>query len=209
MLSLTTIVVFATASLLLTITPGPDIIYVITCGIGQGRRAAFFAALGFSSGVIIHTTFAVVGLSAIIRSSALAFQIVKYAGAAYLIYLGIKALTSKNNFLLQEQQGNAPSRAIFWQSVLANVLNPKVALFFLAFLPQFVNFSSGNVAVQMLLLGGIFMLLSFTVFSLVGYFAGSIGYWLRRNHWLADKLHWLTGSVFIGLGVRVALPEHR
>ncbi len=208
MLSLTTIVVFATASLLLAITPGPDIIYVITCGIGQGRRTALFAALGFSSGVIFHTTFAVVGLSAIIRSSALAFQIVKYVGAAYLIYLGIKALTSKNNFLLTEQ-GHAASRAIFWQSVLANVLNPKVALFFLAFFPQFVNFRSGNVAVQMLLLGGIFMLLSFTVFSLVGYFAGSIGNWLRRNPRLADKLHWLTGSVFIGLGVRVALPEHR
>ncbi|MUG92159.1 LysE family translocator [Scytonema sp. UIC 10036] len=209
MLSFNTIVVFASASFILTITPGPDIIYVITCGIAQGKRAGFLAALGFSIGVIVHTTFAVVGLSALISSSAFVFQVVKYAGALYFVYLGIKLFTAKSNFLLQQQQDDKLSLKIFWQSIVANVLNPKVTLFFLAFLPQFVNFTHGKVAMQMLLLGGIFMLVTFSVFSFVGYFASSIGNWLRKKPRLANKLHWVAGCVFIGLGIRVALLEHR
>jgi threonine/homoserine/homoserine lactone efflux protein len=194
---------------MLAITPGPDVIYVITRGIGQGQRAAFLAALGFSVGVIVHTIFAVVGLSAVISSSALVLQVVKYAGALYLVYLGIKLFTTKSNFLLQQQQDDTLSLRIFWQSLVANVLNPKVTLFFLAFLPQFVNFTHGKVAMQMLLLGGIFMLLTFAVFSFIGYFASSIGNWLRWKPRLADKLHWVAGGVFIGLGIRIALLEPR
>jgi threonine/homoserine/homoserine lactone efflux protein len=208
MLSLTTLILFSTASLLLAVTPGPDILYVITRGIGQGRRAAFLAAAGFSTGVIVHTTFAVIGLSALIRASALAFQLVKYAGALYLVYLGVKALIGKSQLVLQEQQSSQKQLTIYWQSVVANVLNPKVALFFLAFLPQFVDLAHGNVVLQMLLLGSIFMVITLLTFSLVGYCAGSVGQWLQKQPGLADKLRYVMGSVFIGLGISVAWPEH-
>lgn len=205
------IALFLVAAALLTIAPGPDIIYVLTRGITQGRKAGWAAALGFATGVVFHTALAALGIAALIRSSELAFTLVRYAGAAYLIYIGIRAVMSKSSFALQ---GDGDKRAlnvalwtIYKQSVIGNALNPKVTLFFLSFLPQFVNFKSGNVEMQMVLLGVIFMVQTVLIFGAVALFSGFIGDWLKRKPAIADRLSLIAGLTFIGLGIRVALPD--
>ena len=201
------IALFLVASALLTIAPGPDIVYVLTRGITQGRKAGFAAALGFATGVIFHTALAALGIAALIRSSDLAFTLVRYAGAAYLIYIGVRAVTSKSAFALERGNGKRALRTVYMQSVVGNVLNPKVTLFFLSFLPQFVNAASGHLETQMLLLGVIFMVQTVVIFGAVALFSGFIGDWLKRKPAIGDRLNLFAGLTFIGLGIRVALPD--
>lgn len=170
---------------------------------------ALMATLGLSLGVIIHTTFAVLGLSALLQSSAVAFQVIKYAGVAYLLYLGVKTLLSKSSIEIGKQGQRGKAYSVFWQSVLMNLLNPKVALFFLAFLPQFIDLKRGYVAIQMFLLGILFMANTLLVFGLIAYFSGSVGNWLRRRPMFANNLKLITGSVFILLAAQLALPNHK
>ena len=209
MIDQTNFSLFLAASWALILAPGPDMLYVISRGISQGPKAGLLSALGITLGILIHTTFAAFGLAVLLQTSAFAFLVVKYIGALYLIYLGLKALKDKSKFVLLEEQKHMDSRAIFWQGMLSNVLNPKVALFFLAFLPQFVNQRSNSVTLQMLTLGIIFALFGVAFLSVVGYFAGGIGSWLSRQPNIADKLRWLTGAIFIGLGLRLAFIERR
>jgi len=201
------IALFLVASALLTIAPGPDIVYVLTRGITQGRKAGFAAALGFATGVIFHTALAALGIAALIRSSDLAFTLVRYAGAAYLIYIGVRAVTSKSAFALETGNDKRALRTIYMQSVIGNVLNPKVTLFFLSFLPQFVNAAAGHLETQMLLLGVIFMVQTVVIFGAVALFSGFIGDWLKRKPAIGDRLNLFAGLTFIGLGIRVALPD--
>ena len=201
------IALFLVASALLAVAPGPDIVYVLTRGIAQGRRAGFAAALGFATGCIFHTLLAAFGVAALIRSSPLAFDLVRYAGAAYLIWIGIQALRHASASALTEGGESKAYWTIFKQSVLGNALNPKVTLFFLSFLPQFVNTGAGNVGAQMLLLGVVFMAVTVVVFGAVAYFSGWIGEWLRRKPAIASRLNVFAGITFIGLGIRVALPD--
>ncbi|QJR12145.1 Leucine efflux protein [Usitatibacter rugosus] len=201
------IALFLVASALLAVAPGPDIVYVLTRGIVQGRKAGFAAALGFATGCIFHTLLAALGVAALIRSSPLAFDLVRYAGAAYLIWIGIQALRHASSFALTEGGESKAYRTIFKQSVLGNALNPKVTLFFLSFLPQFVNTEAGNVGAQMLLLGLVFMAVTVGVFGAVAFFSGWIGEWLRRKPAIANRLNVFAGVTFIGLGIRVALPD--
>ena len=210
MLQETNLILFLTASLALIVAPGPDNILVLTRGIAQGRGAAMVSAAGASVGLMIHSVFAAVGLSAILRQSATSYSIVKYVGAAYLIYLGIKALLDKESFAVAEETAPTRLRSIFLQGVASNVLNPKVALFFLAFLPQFAEpTAGGDAAPQLLVLGLSFALLTWIIFSVLGYFSGGLGNWLVSRPSLAHGLRWLTGVVLIGLGLRLALPERR
>ena len=205
------IALFLVAAALLTIAPGPDIIYVLTRGITQGRKAGWAAALGFATGVVFHTALAALGIAALIRSSELAFTLVRYAGAAYLIYIGIRAVMSKSSFAPQVDGDKRALNVALWtiykQSVIGNVLNPKVTLFFLSFLPQFVNAKSANVEMQMVLLGVIFMVQTVLIFGAVALFSGFIGDWLKRKPAIADRLSLIAGLTFIGLGIRVALPD--
>ena len=201
------IALFLVASALLAVAPGPDIVYVLTRGIAQGRRAGFAAALGFATGCIFHTLLAAFGVAALIRSSPLAFDLVRYAGAAYLVWIGIQALRHASSFAFTEGGESKAYWTIFKQSVLGNALNPKVTLFFLSFLPQFVNTGAGNVGAQMLLLGVVFMAVTVVVFGAVAYFSGWIGEWLRRKPAIANRLNVFAGVTFIGLGIRVALPD--
>ena len=198
---------FLIASALLTIAPGPDIVYVLTRGITQGRRAGFAAALGFATGVIFHTALAALGIAALIRSSEFAFSLVRYAGAAYLIYLGVRTLLSQGAL----QHGSADTSISLWsvykQSVIGNALNPKVTLFFLSFLPQFINVNAGHVELQMVSLGVLFMLQTVLIFGAIAFFSGSIGDRLRSNPSIANRLNIFAGVVFIALGIRVAWPE--
>ena len=165
---------FIAASTLLALAPGPDIIYVLTRGISQGRKAGIAAALGFASGCVFHTVLAAVGVAALIRSSELAFDIVRYAGAAYLVWIGIQALRHRSAFSIEGASDARTLLTIYKQSVVGNMLNPKVTLFFLAFLPQFVD-SAGHVALQMAILGIVFMLVTIVVFGAVALFAAMIG----------------------------------
>lgn len=208
MIDSTNFALFVAASWALIIAPGPDMLYVITRGMSQGRKAGLLSALGVTLGILVHTVFAALGLAVLLQTSALLFLTVKYIGALYLLYLGLKALKDKSSFAPFKQQA-ADFRFIFWQGVLSNVLNPKVALFFLAFLPQFVNRTSGHVALQMVTLGLLFAFFGIIFLSLVAYFSGGLGGWLASRTRLAGALRWLTGGVFIGLGIRLALVERR
>jgi len=210
MITWTQLSLFCAASLVLIFTPGPDILYVMTRGIAQGRSAAFAAASGFSLGNIFHTLAAVIGLSAILASSATAFGLVKLAGGLYLIYLGIRLFRESGTPLTEEKAHPGKGMgAIFRQSVIANVLNPKVAIFFLAFFPQFIQPENGNPQLQMLLLGFTFIVLTFIGFNLVGWFAGSVGNWLKRRPNAGKWVHRLAGSVLVGLGLKLAQPDFR
>lgn len=202
-------ILFLAASLALIAAPGPDNILVLTRGIAQGRGAALVSAAGASLGLVVHSVLAAVGLSALLAQSATAFSVVKYAGAAYLIYLGIKALVSRENFVVSGETATLRLQSVFFQGVASNVLNPKVALFFLAFLPQFAPPTAGSAAPQLLALGLTFALLTWAVFSVLAYFSGSLGNWLGRRPRYADALRWSTGIVLVGLGLRLALPERR
>lgn len=201
------IVLFLVASALLTIAPGPDIIYVLTRGISQGPKAGIAAALGFASGCIFHTVLAAVGIAAIIRSSDVAFDVVRYAGAAYLIWIGVQAMRHRSSFSIEGASDAKALAAIYRQSVIGNMLNPKVTLFFLAFLPQFVNTQAGNVGWQMALLGVIFMIQTVIIFGAVALFSGWLGAWIRRKPAIGERLNILAGIAFIALGIRVALPD--
>jgi threonine/homoserine/homoserine lactone efflux protein len=196
---------FITVSILI-LTPGPNFIYVLTRGTTQGRRAALLAAVGLGCGVILHTTLASIGVSALFSSSYLAFQIVKYGGSLYLIYLGIKSIISHGAPIISSPQISTKNQTIIWQSVVASMTNPKTILFFLSFLPQFVNTKASSVTPQLILLGSIYMLLTVTIYGAIGYFAGSIGSWLNTSK-ATSGLHWITGSSFIGLGVWAALLD--
>ena len=200
---------FFAASWMLIITPGPDMIYVITRGISQGRKAGMISAVGVTLGILVHTLFAACGLAIILRTSALAFLAVKFAGAGYLIYLGVKTLSDKSEFEFNRDRPKDGIRKIFVQGLLSNVLNPKIALFFLAFLPQFVNPGQGSSSIQMVYLGLMFALFGIVFLVLLGYFSGGIGLWLANKQNFAEKIRWFTGSVLIVLGLRLAFMERR
>ena len=201
-----TLLCFLGASIALTLAPGPDNLFVLTQGIARGRKPAIVTALGMCSGVSVHTTAAAFGISAIFYASALAFTLVKTAGAAYLLYLAYKTVKNRSAIHLANADDRSPAE-LFKRGFIMNVLNPKVALFFLAFLPQFVSPASNHVPLQMLLLGLIFMVQASIIFSIIGYCAGSIGRWLLARPRLARQFDWLTAGVFATLGIRLALAE--
>ena len=196
---------FSVAALVLIFTPGPDIIYVMTRGMAQGRKAALAAAAGFALGNLVHTFFIIVGLSAVLTSSVWAFQAVKYAGAIYLVYIGVKMFRNETLLTARNDMPRLPFGTIFRQSIIANVLNPKVAVFFLAFLPQFVDTGRGHVKVQILIFGCTFVILALTGFSLVGICSGSLGNWLHDKPAIGNNMHKIAGCILAILGVRLAL----
>lgn len=200
-------VLFLAASIAITVAPGPDNLQVLARGISQGRAAGLVAALGFAAGISFHTTLAALGVAALLKSSPMAFEAVKLAGAAYLIWIGIKAIRSKGLSSAHERPSQ-PLAVVFRQSVIGNLLNPKVTLFFIVFLPQFVNPHGGqSVMLQMFELGGVFMLQTVVVFSVFGVAAGMIGAYLKRRPKVGVWLDRLAGATFIGLGIRVALKD--
>ncbi len=205
----TSFVLFLGASWALIITPGPDMLYVITRGIAQGRRAGLHSAFGVTLGIFVHTLLAALGLAALLQASALAFLVIKYIGAVYLIYLGIQSFGNRNNFGNGDHQHLMAPRTIFWQGFISNVTNPKIAIFFLAFLPQFVQPNGGSFFFQMLTLGLLFALFGIAFLSVVGYFAGQIGRWCSNKPKLVNSFRWLTGGVLVGLGVRLALVQRQ
>jgi threonine/homoserine/homoserine lactone efflux protein len=194
---------FLVAALALNLAPGPDMLYVIGRSVGQGRKAGIVSSLGVFVGCWVHILAADFGIAALLRSSPVAFNVVRYAGAAYLIYLGIRMLAQKAD-LASQQLKTESLASIFRQGALTNVLNPKVAIFFLAFLPQFIDARRGSVALQIVLLGLIFNVGGTLVNLAVAYAGGTLGALLRRNEHIARLQRRFTGLIFVGLGLRLA-----
>jgi len=202
-----TFTLFVIAALTLIVTPGPNTMYVSARSIGQGKRAGAISALGVGAGNLVHTLAAALGLSALLMSSALAYGVLKYLGAAYLIYLGVRTLLHQERLKLPKNKIPTGLSNIFGQAMLTAVLNPKAALFFLAFLPQFAVPALGGVQWQIATLGILYSVMTALWYSLVALLAGWVSRWLGERSSVSRLQRWFTGSVLIGLGVRVALPE--
>jgi threonine/homoserine/homoserine lactone efflux protein len=206
MLTFTQFVGFLVAAVLITVSPGPDNLMVLGMGISKGRKQGIIFGLGCALGCLSHTVLAVIGVSAIIAASPIAFTALKIAGGIYLLWLGINALRSRGgtkvNDVIDDEQ---ILTRLFFKGVLANAINPKVVLFFLSFLPQFVIPSNGNIGWQMAVLGVTFTAQAAVLFGLLGFFSGSIGQWLNTKPTVGVVLDRIAGIVFLGLGLRLIL----
>ena len=197
---------FAAAAMLLLLTPGPAVLYIVARSIEQGRLAGLVSVCGITTGTLVHVLAAALGLSAVLASSAVAFGVVKYAGAAYLIYIGARRILGRSEApaariaLARRSLGR-----LYRDGFIVNLLNPKTALFFLAFLPQFVDPARGAAAVQIAFLGLLFALMGLVSDGLYALAAGSAGRWVRRNSRALRWERYITGGVFIGLGVTAAI----
>jgi len=200
---------FVAASLALTLTPGPAVLYIVTRSVAQGRAAGVVSGLGIATGGLLHVVAAVAGLSALVAASALAFSTLKYAGAAYLIWLGVRKLARPPAGDLVRPVEPEPLPRVFGQGVVVNVLNPKTALFFLAFLPQFVVPADAHVTRQLALLGGLFVALAFCTDMFYAVIASGASGWLRRSRGFATAERYVSGSVYLGLGLTTALAGPR
>jgi threonine/homoserine/homoserine lactone efflux protein len=196
---------FVVAALALLLVPGPAVLYVVARSIHQGRRAGLASVVGIHVGTLVHIAAATLGLSALIVSSAVAFTAVKIAGAVYLVGLGLWTLFSRSAETEVALGGERSLRRAFAQGIVVNVLNPKTAIFFLAFLPQFVDANAAHPAVQIAFLGVLFALLGLVTDSLWALAAGTAGGVLKRSRWFVRTQRYVTGSVYIGLGAATAL----
>ena len=195
------------ACLILAIAPGPDNIFVLTQSALQGRKAGILVVLGLCTGLLFHTTAVALGVAVIFKTSELAFTMLKVAGALYLVYLawgayrsGATAIEGKSGSILQSGQ-------LYRRGIFMNITNPKVSIFFLAFLPQFANPARGSLTVQMLILGAVFILSAILVFGAIALAAGSLGEWLSRSQRIQRWINRLAGTVFIGLAIKLLLTE--
>ncbi|MED1646343.1 LysE family translocator [Brevibacillus agri] len=207
MFDLATLSTFLAVVIGLFLIPGPAVLLTATRTVQGGRRAGIMAGLGIATGDFIHTIFAAVGLSAILMTSAWAFQLVKFAGATYLIYLGIRALLEKPTDPELPKVSPLPPGKAYVQAIIAEVLNPKTALFFLAFLPQFVHPERGASVMQFVVLGLIFSILGFFYTSLIALSVRPLGHLVRRISWIGRWSGKMIGSVYILLGLKVALQQ--
>ena len=207
MFGLTNLSIFLLAALILLITPGPAVLYIVTRSLDHGRLAGFVSVLSIEVGNFVHVLAATLGLSAILVSSATAFSIVKYLGAAYLVYLGVRRILARDTSHEPTTLRHQRLIHIFRQGVLVAILNPKTALFFFAFLPQFVDSTKGSFTLQLLTLGCLFVLMAIVTDSLYALLAGTVGQWLKSSRSFMHFERYLVGTVYIGLGVIAALAD--
>lgn len=202
------LLLFVSTTFAFLLLPGPAVLYVLARSIDQGRKAGLASVLGLVIGDSFHVIAAAFGLSAILMTSALAFDVVKYLGAAYLIYLGIRKLTTREEVQETQIVEQKSLRQVFMQGIVVNILNPKTALFFFSFLPQFVDESRGGVPLQILFLGAIFLVMALSTSSVYALLAGTAGGWLRGNRGFLRFQRYFAGTVYIGLGITAALSSH-
>ena len=195
---------FLIASIALTISPGPDILYVLTQSISNGKKYGIATAAGLVSGILVHTTLIALGISAVLKQSEMVFTAIKILGACYLLWIAFQVYKAPASITFSTASGKHKSlRALFKQGFIMNVLNPKVTLFFLAFFPGFIDESLGNVTQQIYLLGFLFMLQAFLIFSLVSIIADKLTVFIRTNQKFALFLKWMQIVVFIGIAVLI------
>ena len=195
-----TLIPFVIASAILVLIPGPAVLYIVSTGIGRGRRMALASMLGIETGALFHVAAAAVGLSAVVAKSVLAYSLIKYAGAAYLIYLGIKAFRDRDDSNPLKIPGATSARGAFKRGVIVNILNPKLALFFLAFLPQFVLPTRGSVAAQLVFLGLLFISVAIVIDGIYAMTSGMIGNLLNRSERFAEGQRKMAGVTYLALG---------
>jgi threonine/homoserine/homoserine lactone efflux protein len=199
-----TLLAFSAAALVLFVVPGPAVFYIVTRSVAQGQRAGLMSVAGIHTGSLVHIAAAVIGLTTLLATSATAFRAVKWAGAAYLVYLGVRIYLERD----EEQEGPEPAstsmRRIFTQGFVVTLLNPKVTVFFLAFVPQFVD-PTGGTAAQVLVLGAIFLIIGVVMDGLYALVSGSFGDRLQRSGWWRRGRRWVSGSIYVALGVVAAV----
>lgn len=195
---------FLTASILLTLSPGPDIVYVLVQSISNGKKAGIVTTLGLVSGILIHTSLVALGVSAVIKASPILFTLIKIFGALYLFYLAYKVFKSDSSIAINEIPKKS-SKNLFRQGFIMNVLNPKVTIFFLAFFPGFLWEPDGNTIFQFYLLGFVFMMQALFLFGTVALLAGKISEYLMKHRRSGLYLKWIQVTVFIGIGILILL----
>ena len=200
MVNPSTLVPFVIASAILVLIPGPAVLYIVSTGIGRGRRMALASMLGIETGALFHVAAAAIGLSAVVASSVVAYSLIKYAGGAYLIYLGVKTLRNRGEGNPLKLPGATSARAAFKRGVVVNMLNPKLALFFLAFLPQFVSPDRGPVATQLVSLGLLFIAVAIVIDGVYAMTSGMIGNLLNRSERFGRIQNRLAGVTYLLLG---------
>lgn len=206
-MSLLTILSFLSAAIILTIMPGPDNLFTLAQSIAKGKKAGIYTTLGLCTGLVVHITAAAAGISAIIYQSSIAFNIVKYLGAGYLLWLAYKSFRDKGGSFELQAEDSLDYKDLYKRGVIMNLLNPKVSLFFLAFLPQFVSYNAGNVPLQMLVLGVIFLVQAFVIFSLISIFSGIVGTFLRKNTSFGRKMNLVQGCLFLFISFKIAFSK--
>lgn len=194
---------FISAAVLLTLMPGPDILFVMTQSITRGRRAGIVFAAGLCTGLMVHTTAVSLGISVVLMNSPLAFSVLKFAGAAYLFYLGVQAFLHRRENHFQLPENTAVRGKLYRKGILMNILNPKVILFFLAFFPQFIDRGIENPVPQMLLLGSVFMVQAFLIFSMVAILADRLARRLMRNPKVASGVHIAESLIYTLIGISI------
>jgi threonine/homoserine/homoserine lactone efflux protein len=200
----TTLLLLVAMTVLVCIVPGPDMLYIVSRSTRQGRSAGVASCLGIATGGLLQTMTVAFGISGVFLLVPMAYDLLKYGGAAYLVYLGVRFILNREGIEISSQKGKADLRKVFFQGSLTTLLNPKVALFYIAFLPQFVDPTRGRVALQLLILGLLFNVTSLAVDTSVALLASLLGNWLKRRSPVAKLIPWLTGSVLVGLGIRLA-----
>ncbi len=197
--------IFLVAVLLICVTPGPDMLYILSHGISQGIKAGLVAACGMAIGMAVHTSLVAGGLAALLRAHPLAFEAVRWGGAAYLVYLGLQTLRHSSGKSEIGEAKLVPLRTVLRRAVVTNLTNVKIVLFYLAFLPQFVDPRRGHITLQLLALGFIFVAMGLAVDSLVAIGSGRVGQWLLKKPGASRRLSQVAGVVFLGLAAHIAI----
>jgi len=201
------IVTFLTASFLLALAPGPDNVFVLTQSALYGRAAGLVVTLGLCTGLVFHSLAVAAGVAALVKASAVAFTVLKFLGAAYLVYLAWQAFRAGTTKLSADSDGRSDYGKLYRRGIIMNVTNPKVSIFFLAFLPQFVDPSRGSVTAQIMLLGSLFIVATIVIFGSVALLAGTISEWFARSERVQKILNRTAGVVFIGLAAKLVMTE--
>ena len=207
MLPLDTTLTFIIASALLCLAPGPDNIFVLTQSALYGRKSGIMITLGLCSGLLVHTAAVALGVAVIFQQSALAFNLLKGLGVLYLLYLAVQAFRASSQQLDGAHSNLKSAGELYRRGILMNITNPKVSIFFLAFLPQFASTEYGAIAPQIILLGGLFLIVALLIFSLIALMAGTLGNALQQSPKVQVTLNRLAGTVFAGLALRLAFVE--
>lgn len=207
MIPIETFSLFIIASIALSLSPGPDNIFVLTQSAMNGRKAGIFVTLGLCTGLLVHTATVSLGVATIFQSSELAFNILKVVGALYLLYLAWQAFRSSGVKVDEISDKESNWKQLYFRGVIMNITNPKVAIFFLAFLPQFADPTIGSITVQMIAFGCLFIVTTFFIFCLVAWSAGFLGEWLKGSNSAQKIINRIAGTVFVGLAIKLAVTE--
>ncbi len=207
MLSPETFSAFFFASALLAIVPGPDNVFVLTQSALHGKLSGLIVVLGLCTGLLVHTGAVAFGVAVIFQASAIAFTLLKIVGAGYLIYLAFQIFRSKPEHIRMQGGLQKSMGTLYRRGIIMNVTNPKVSIFFLAFLPQFADPDRGSISLQMVALGGVFIVATILVFSAIALIGGTLGEWLNRSASAQRAMNWMAGTVFIGLALKLVTSE--